>query len=202
MSDPIGYNGSYIDEHAFNRGRYCPHAQRDLASGEDCLQCFFDKNKGVRARTAKGESLDDISKRLGVKLPVEGLGPTPLTQGGKDFIVKDSGARQEFASGMVRDTAEGKTDYTAVLDGPMFDRWAEHLTKAKAKYPDIAPGVANWTLAEGEEEMARFRKSAFRHFRQWLRGDTDEDHAAAVLFNINGYEYVRAKLGLRSKQAA
>jgi hypothetical protein len=34
------------------------------------------------------------------------------------FEVKDSGARQEFESGMVRDTTEGKTDYTRILDGP------------------------------------------------------------------------------------
>lgn len=112
----------------------------------------------------------------------------------EDFDVKDSGERQHFTSGMVRDTQEGKVDYTRVLDGPMFDRWAAHVTKAEKKYPDIAPGVANWTLASGEEELVRFKKSAFRHFRQWLRGDTDEDHAAAVLFNINGYEYVRERM--------
>ncbi len=110
------------------------------------------------------------------------------------FIVKDSGKRKEFNSGMVRDTEDNKTDYTALLDGPMLDRWAEHLTKAKVKYPDVAPGVANWTLAAGEEEMVRFRKSAFRHFRQWLRGDQDEDHASGLFFNVNGYEYVRTKL--------
>ncbi len=110
------------------------------------------------------------------------------------FITKDSGKRAQFDSGMVRDTEEGKTDYTTVLDGPMLDRWAELLTRAKAKYPDISPGVANWTLASGEAELARFRKSAFRHFRQWMRGDRDEDHAAAIIFNVNGAEFVREKL--------
>jgi hypothetical protein len=109
------------------------------------------------------------------------------------FEVKDSGARQEFESGMVRDTTEGKTDYTRILDGPMFDRWADHLSKGAVKYPDVAPGVANWTLANGEEELARFKKSAMRHFRQWLRGDVDEDHAAAVYFNVNGAEYVKGR---------
>ena len=115
----------------------------------------------------------------------------------QEFGLKDSGKRQEFSSGMVRDTQDGKTDYTTILDGPMFDRWATHLTKAKAKYPDVRPGIANWTLADGEEELVRFRKSAFRHFRQWLKGDMDEDHAAAVLFNINGYEYVKEKLAAK-----
>jgi hypothetical protein len=110
------------------------------------------------------------------------------------FAVKDSGARQEFASGMVRDTSAGKPDYTRVLDGPMLDRWAEHLAKGAIKYPDIAPGVANWTLAEGPAELARFRASAFRHFVQWMRGEADEDHAAAVFFNLNGAEYVKARM--------
>ncbi len=110
------------------------------------------------------------------------------------FVVKDSGERQEFASGMVRDTQTGKPEYIRVFDGPMLDRWAEHLTKGAAKYPDVRPGTANWTLASGAGELERFRASAARHFRQWLRGDTDEDHAAAVFFNINGAEYVREKI--------
>lgn len=111
-----------------------------------------------------------------------------------EFQVKDSGARQSFDSGMVRDTTEGKTEYRRVFDGPMLQRWAEHLTKGAAKYPDVEPGVANWTLAAGEAEYQRFRDSAVRHMMQWLRGDRDEDHAAAVLFNINGAEYVRERL--------
>ncbi|KKL75004.1 hypothetical protein LCGC14_2059200 [marine sediment metagenome] len=110
------------------------------------------------------------------------------------FIIKDSGKRQEFASGMVRDTQDNKADFTRILDGPMFDRWVTHLTKGEAKYPDVTPGIPNWTLANSKLELARFRKSAFRHIRQWLRGDTDEDHAAAVFFNVNGAEYVKSKL--------
>jgi hypothetical protein len=104
------------------------------------------------------------------------------------FIVKDSGQRHEFASGMVRDVTEGKTDYALVLDGPMFERWAAHLTKGAQKYEK-----GNWLKAEGEAERQRFRESAFRHFIQWYRGETDEDHAAAVFFNVNGSEYVSGK---------
>jgi len=105
-----------------------------------------------------------------------------------DFTVKDSGARMEFESGMVRDTEDNKTDYSLVLDGPMFDRWAEHLTKGAKKY---AP--RNWMKATGEAELDRFKRSALRHFLQWYRGETDEDHAAAVMFNINGAEYVKSQ---------
>lgn len=109
------------------------------------------------------------------------------------FEVKDSGQRQEFSNGMVRDTQEGKTDWWRVAVGPMLERWAIHLTKGNVKYPDVEPGVPNWTLAAGEEEYQRFRQSAFRHFMQWFNGQMDEDHAAAVFFNICGAEFVKAK---------
>jgi hypothetical protein len=109
------------------------------------------------------------------------------------FQVKDSGQRQEFDSGMVRDTDEGKIDYARIFDGPMADRWAEHLTKGAKKYPDDPGGTPNWMKATGQAELIRAKKSAVRHFRQWLRGDLDEDHAAAVFFNINEVEYIRER---------
>jgi hypothetical protein len=106
------------------------------------------------------------------------------------YEVKDSGERQAFGSGMVRDVTTGKVDWHRVADGPMLLRWADHLTKGKNKYADVKPGIPNWTLASGDEEKQRFKQSAFRHFMQWFNGDSDEDHAAATFFNINGYEYV------------
>ncbi len=109
------------------------------------------------------------------------------------FVVKDSGERHQFESGMVRDTQSGKLEWDRIFDGPMAERWATLLTKAITKYADVEPGKPNWTLASGDAERIRFRKSAVRHFMQWLRGDTDEDHGAAVFFNINGFEYVKTK---------
>jgi hypothetical protein len=103
------------------------------------------------------------------------------------FETLDSGQRMEFSSGMVRDTSDGKLNFLLLRDGPMLWRWAGLLTRGASKY---AP--RNWMLASGEEEYERFRESAARHFEQWLRGDDDEDHAAAVFFNINGAEYVRS----------
>lgn len=115
--------------------------------------------------------------------------------------IKDSGTRQEFASGMVRDTTEGKIDYTTVRNGPMFERWAAHLTKGEVKYPDPVPGRPNWMRASGHEEYIRARKSAARHFEQWFRGDTDEDHAAATFFNINLAEYAFGKASAQAVAA-
>ena len=106
-----------------------------------------------------------------------------------NFTIKDSGKRESFESGMVRDVAEDKIDFTLALDGPMFKRLAIHLTKGAKKY-----SKRNWMKAAGTAELERFKESAVRHFFQWLAGDTDEDHAAAVLFNINGVEYVKARM--------
>lgn len=105
---------------------------------------------------------------------------------GAGFTIKDSGKRAEYSSGMVRDTDEGKVKWTLIFDGPMMERYAVHLTKGLGKY-----GRGNWLLACTPEEEERYVESAVRHMVQWLRGDRDEDHAAAVIFNINGAENVR-----------
>ena len=105
------------------------------------------------------------------------------------FETKDSGQRLVFDSGMQRDVTEGKVNYLLTRDGPMYERWAELLQRGAEKYDE-----GNWMKAQGEAELERFRESALRHFEAWLRGDSDEDHAAAVFFNINGAEYVKERV--------
>ena len=68
-------------------------------------------------------------------------------------------------------------------------RDAELLARGAEKY-----GENNWMLANSEEELTRFKASAFRHFMQWIDGEVDEDHAAAARFNITAAEYLKAKL--------
>ena len=116
------------------------------------------------------------------------------------FNIKESGKREHFESGMVRDAGGDKVRYNRCLEGPMFQRWAEHLHKGVKKYPDISPGVANWTLANGEEELQRFKESALSHMIDWLLGKVDEDHAAGVFFNINGAEYVKEVIRGKDKR--
>lgn len=116
--------------------------------------------------------------------------PVSTCQSGTDgFTTKDSGQRLVFDSGMQRDVSTNKIDYSLTLDGPLFLRWAALLDRGARKYDK-----RNWMKATGEEELVRFKESAMRHFIQWFYGDTDEDHAAAVLFNINGAEYVKEKM--------
>ncbi len=110
------------------------------------------------------------------------------------FTIKDSGKRQEYKSGMVRDISQDKIDFTLILDGPMFKRWAQHLTNGARKY-----NKRNWMLADGPEELERFKESAMRHFIQWISGEMDEDHASAIYFNVNSYEYLKEKLNNEPK---
>lgn len=108
---------------------------------------------------------------------------------GKDYVTKDSGERQDYASGMRRDTQEGKPNY-ALIDRAMLNRWAELMTRGAGKY-----GKNNWQKADSEEEMERFKESANRHFEQWFQGlNPEEDHAAAIFFNVSAYEFVKAKI--------
>lgn len=139
----------------------------------------------------------DGQVEIGRKTTASGLGihEIPATgQGGTGFVVKDSGQRKTFAGGMMRDVQDGKLDWWRLYVGPLMRRYIAHITKGASKYPDITPGVPNWTLAAGHEEMHRFQASAARHFAQWMAGDREEDHAAAVVFNLNGYEYCRERL--------
>lgn len=114
------------------------------------------------------------------------------------FETKGGTERMQFDSGMVRDTATGKTMWDLTADGPMLKRWAELLTRGAVGDPNATPptkgyGARNWMKASGDPELARFKESAFRHFMQWYRDERDEDHGAAVFFNINGAEYVKEK---------
>lgn len=114
---------------------------------------------------------------------------------GMKYKTKDSGKRQEYKSGMRRDLQDGKPDFYLCISPnisyqeQLLTRWAELMTRGAEKY-----GKRNWELANSSEELERFKSSAFRHFMQWINGEDDEDHAAAVLFNINAAEYVKSKL--------
>ena len=103
------------------------------------------------------------------------------------FQTKDSGKRQEFSTGMVRDTQEDKARYDLVYL-PLLKRWAELMARGATKY-----GERNWEKAETVEELNRFRASAFRHLMQAFEGDESEDHLAAVVFNISGIIHVMNK---------
>ena len=112
------------------------------------------------------------------------------------YGIKDSGQRQEYDSGMVRDTTDGKPRFDIMwplgipFDEQFMTRVAMHLARGIAKY-----GERNWERANSQEELERFKGSALRHIHQWYTGDSpEEDHAAAVVFNLIAAETVRWKM--------
>lgn len=137
-----------------------------------------------------GHGVEDIWTQGLMHVGEDAIPPAnqPYIPPGYGYVVKDSGKREEYESGMVRDTQEGKPDYT-LLPNFMLTRWADHMTKGANKY-----GRRNWEKAQTPDELERFKSSAFRHLIQWLNGEQDEDHAAAVMFNIAAAEYTSQRI--------
>jgi hypothetical protein len=93
--------------------------------------------------------------------------------------VKDSGEeRQEFGTGSVRDTREGKGRFDLIPTYPMR-RLARHFENGAKKY-----GERNW---EKGQPLSRYLDSAERHLMAVKDGDWDEDHEAAVIWNMMAF---------------
>lgn len=90
--------------------------------------------------------------------------------------IKDSGERQEFSTGSVRDSEKGKGWY-AHLSPIALRRLAQHVEAGGAKY-----GERNW---EKGQPLTRYLESAVRHLYTYLEGHRDEDHLAAALWNVH-----------------
>lgn len=94
----------------------------------------------------------------------------------KDSItLPDSGERQLFNSGAVRDTASGKP--RPDLISPFFvERLGRHLGLGAEKYDP-------WNWAKGIPNSRCFA-SLMRHLTQFAQGDESEDHLAAAACNL------------------
>lgn len=89
--------------------------------------------------------------------------------------VKDSGERQKFLTGAVRDTQRGKGTPHLLPTHALY-RLAKHFENGAVKY---SPN--NWRKGI---PLSRYMDSAFRHWCAILDGAKDEDHAASVLWNM------------------
>ena len=89
--------------------------------------------------------------------------------------IKDSGERQEFETGSVRDSADGK-GCPSLISPIALQRLAVLLEGGAKKYE-----VRNW---EKGQPLCRYIDSAVRHLFTFLEGHRDEDHLAAALWNV------------------
>lgn len=90
--------------------------------------------------------------------------------------VKDSGAREKFSSGAVRDRQAGK-GLPHILPTIALKRLAKHFELGAVKY-----GKNNWRKGI---PLSSFLDSAFRHWCALAELQKDEDHACALLFNAS-----------------
>ena len=92
--------------------------------------------------------------------------------------VTDSGKRQDFGTGSVRDCREGKGRYDLLPPYAIY-RLARHFENGAKKYGD-----KNWTKGQN---LSRYLDSALRHLFCYLGGSRSEDHLAAVAWNALAY---------------
>lgn len=92
-------------------------------------------------------------------------------------MIKDSGERKEFSSGAVRDMQGGKGDMVSIP-------W-EAVLRLSKHYEEGAKKYERWNYRKGIP-VSSFIDSACRHLAKYQCGMDDEDHLAAVAFNILG----------------
>lgn len=112
---------------------------------------------------------------------------------GTDYVIKDSGERQEFETGAVRDTQTGKGRFD-LLPPKAIRRLAQHYEGGAKKYGD-----RNW---EKGMPLSRFLDSLIRHAFEILEGLHDEDHIIAVAWNALGFAETeeRIRAGILPKE--
>ncbi len=91
------------------------------------------------------------------------------------YITKDSGKRQSFETGAVRDIQQGKGRFDLITPIALR-RLAGVYERGAVKYAD-----RNW---EKGIPLGRFMDSALRHLNQYIEGNRDEDHLAQAMWNI------------------
>lgn len=89
--------------------------------------------------------------------------------------IHDSGDREKFNTGSVRDIRSGKGRYD-LLPTRAMRRLAKHFENGAKKYGD-----RNW---EKGQPVSRYLDSALRHTFNYLEGRRDEDHLAAAAWNV------------------
>ncbi len=100
----------------------------------------------------------------------------------REYETFDSGQRELFKSGAVRDTQEGKPRFD-LIPPLALKRLADLYARGAKKYDEW-----NWSkVGENPGEgmgFARIYSSGLRHLMQFGMGDDSEDHLSAVAFAV------------------
>jgi hypothetical protein len=93
----------------------------------------------------------------------------------EELKLKDSGFREVYTSGAQRDNREGKGRFDLIA-GQGLLRLSRLYEAGALKYSG-----RNW---EKGMNISRYVDAAFRHLTKYMMGCDDEDHLAAVAFNV------------------
>ncbi len=93
----------------------------------------------------------------------------------KELKLKDSGERDTYISGAQRDNSKGKGRFD-LFSGQGLLRLSRLYEAGAIKYND-----RNW---EKGMSIGRYVDAAFRHLTKYMLGCDDEDHLAAVAWNV------------------
>jgi hypothetical protein len=104
------------------------------------------------------------------------------------YETKTSGTTATYSGGYSRDSSQGKPRYD-LIPIAQLRRVADLYARGAVLYGD-----RNWELVNDEKGHQRFKESALRHVMQWANGETDEDHMAAVVWNLFAYEHTKGQI--------
>lgn len=191
MDRALGFNENTMDETASCLGGLGNIVIRDIEAIRGCdaiaMLPGWEMSVGARAEYAEAKWLNLLI------LSASDFQPLVVAADGNDlcdireqqqqeirngeFVVKDSGERRIFPTGAQRDTGSGKGFFHLIPYYPM-ERLAQLYEAGARKY-----GKNNWRKGI---PCSVFLDSAARHLLKLADGWADEDHAAAVMWNVCG----------------
>ncbi len=144
-------------------------------------------------RPVQGNRDTEVSDADGADWPPEDSGHDWEREG---YVTRDSGAKAEYADGMHRDDATGKPSFTLMFpkgvpfEDQLITRVADLYARGAVRYGD-----RNWEKSNTGESLAHHEEALMRHVVKFLLGvDDGEDHAAAVVFNVNAVDLTRRNI--------
>lgn len=123
-----------------------------------------------------------IDGELREEIEIEEIITHPLLQ---DLLQQQKNeALRNFPTGAVRDSNKGKIR-PDLISPLMLKALGKVLAEGAEHY-----GERNWEKGIPQDV---FKESASRHYLQWMNNETDEDHAAKLIFNVMGFIHNRDK---------
>lgn len=101
----------------------------------------------------------------------------------------------DFPGGGKRNNAEGKPDFSLILDSTLsyesqaVYRWAMRMTEGAKNY-----GTRNYEDMKSMEALERAKSSLMRHTIQFMNDEVDEDHLAAIMCNVQIIVHIQEQL--------